>query len=94
MEKVNCWEYMKCGREPGGKNVSNDGLCPATTAFSADGFNSGKNGGRLCWAIAGSLCSVTQGKFARAIPSCLECDFYMKVVNEEVLYKHKVYNCT
>lgn len=82
---------MKCGREPGGTNVSTDGLCPATTAFNADGFNSGENGGRICWAIAGSLCRVTQGIFARGIPSCLECDFYMKVVNEEVLYKHKVH---
>lgn len=82
---------MQCGREPGGTNVSTDGLCPATTALNADGFNNGKNGGRICWAVAGTLCSVTKGKFAREIPSCLECDFYMKVVNEEVLHKHKVH---
>lgn len=60
---------MKCERALGGTNVFTDGLCAATTAFTADGFNSGKNGGRICWAVAGSLCSVTQGKFAREIRS-------------------------
>ena len=82
---------MKCGRALGGTNASIYGLCPLTTALTEDVFKSGKNGGRICWAVAGSLCSVTQGKFAWEIPSCLECDFYMKVVNEEILRKHKVH---
>ena len=30
MEKrINCWEYMKCERQPGGRNVEDHGECPA-----------------------------------------------------------------
>jgi len=27
MAKLNCWEFMKCGREVGGKNVKELGIC-------------------------------------------------------------------
>ncbi len=50
--KQNCWEYNKCGREPSGINTAKLGICPATTNTSANGFNGGKNGGRICWTIA------------------------------------------
>jgi len=28
MERKNCWEVLKCGREPGGYRVSEAGVCP------------------------------------------------------------------
>jgi hypothetical protein len=28
-KKQNCWEYMKCGREPGGEKVAELGICRA-----------------------------------------------------------------
>lgn len=31
MSRTNCWEYFKCGREPGGSKVDELGVCPAAT---------------------------------------------------------------
>jgi len=38
MAKMNCWEFNKCGREPGGDNVSEYGICPAARDTSLDGI--------------------------------------------------------
>lgn len=82
-DKQNCWEYKECGREPGGFEVALYGVCPASTSVEADGLNDGKNGGRICWTIAGTFIngSVT-GKFACEKFSCVNCDFF-KLVSEE-----------
>ena len=81
---LNCWEFKKCGREPGGAKVDELGVCPATTEQRADGIHSGKNGGRACWAIAGTLCKgEVQGTYALKMLNCLKCDFYQRVVSDE-----------
>jgi hypothetical protein len=80
----NCWEYLACERQPGGKHVSDLGICPAATIVEADGINRGTNGGRICWAIAGTLCcGVSDGVMAHMLGCCLECNFYKSVVAEE-----------
>ncbi|MCP4348102.1 MAG: protein kinase [Desulfobacterales bacterium] len=82
-EKLNCWEYMKCGREPGGEKADNFGACPAATDVTFDGIHQGKNGGRICWAVAGTFCrGKIQGTFAGKRDSCVKCDFF-KLVQEE-----------
>jgi len=82
--KTNCWEFMKCGREPGGRQVDLRGVCPAAVEAKADGINGGERGGRACWAIAGTLCNgEIQGTFAMKLPACLHCDFYKLVLHEE-----------
>ncbi len=84
MKKLNCWEFMKCGREPGGVNVDEMGICPAALDRSADGLNGGHNGGRICWAIAGTFCGgEVQGTFAQKKLSCISCEFFKRVRNEE-----------
>jgi hypothetical protein len=84
MEKINCWEFKKCGREQGGKNVNELGVCPASVATKVDGINGGKNGGRACWAIAGSMCGgKVQGSFAQKYETCLECDFFKSVNHDK-----------
>jgi hypothetical protein len=66
MEKKTCWEFFECGREPGGANVDELGVCPAAVATDRDTTNKGKNGGRICWAVAGTLCKgEIQGSFAK-----------------------------
>ncbi len=88
--RVNCWEAMRCGREQGGKNSTEFGVCPAAADRSFDGINSGKCGGRICWAVAGTFCGGRpQGSFAEKRSSCLECQFYQKVQNEEGLANRK-----
>ncbi len=84
MAKANCWEAKKCGREPGGANVSQLGVCPVCTEARVTGMNGGKNGGRVCWAVAGTLCGgKVQGSFAVKLPNCLNCEFYKRVLREE-----------
>ena len=84
MAKENCWEVMKCGREPGGAKVKELGVCPAAIEVKANGLNCGRNGGRACWAIAGTFCEgKVQGTFAQKLCDCIKCEFYKKVVKEE-----------
>lgn len=83
MAKQNCWEFKKCGREVGGLKATELGVCPAATATKLDGANSGKNGGRACWAIAGTLCGGNvQGSFAEKEGNCMSCEFY-EIIREE-----------
>jgi CRP-like cAMP-binding protein len=82
--RLNCWEFLKCGREPGGEKADRLGICPAAADVSFDGINSGKCGGRICWAVAGTFCGGNiQGTFAEKRDSCLSCDFFKLVQTEE-----------
>jgi two-component system NtrC family sensor kinase len=67
--KIKCWEFMKCGREKGTAMK-----CPAFPHF-----------GRICWAVAGTLCEgKAQGTFALKYEDCLKCEYYRKVSSKEV----------
>ncbi len=83
--KQNCWEFKKCGREPEGKRAAEFGVCPAALPnLKLNGLNNGKEGGRICWAVAGTMCGdKIQGDFARKNVSCLGCDFFALVKSEE-----------
>lgn len=82
--KKNCWEVKKCGREPGGAKTSELGICVAATDKRLDGVNEGKNAGRSCYAVTGTLCGgKVQGSFAAKMSNCLDCDFYKEIKNEE-----------
>ena len=82
--RKNCWEFMRCGREPGGKNVEKLGVCPASTAKEYDGVNGGKNGGRCCCSVVGTDCEgKIQGTFIDKVKGCIECDFYRYVFEQE-----------
>ncbi|ADL50964.1 two-CW domain-containing protein [Clostridium cellulovorans] len=84
MAKQNCWEFKKCGRHVGGEKVKELGVCPAANNKVTDEINNGSNGGRICWAIAGTLCGgKVQGSYADKQISCMSCDFFKKVKNEE-----------
>ncbi len=82
--KLNCWEYKKCGREVGGVNLAEFGICPAAIEKKANGVNGGKNAGRICWAIAYTLCDEKNNKTnAGKLSNCMECDFFKLVSKEE-----------
>jgi len=84
MARTNCWDFRKCGREPGGAKVAELGVCPAATQTRTDGVNRGTNGGRACWAIAGTFCGgKVQGTFAAKVANCLRCEFYQSVRDQE-----------
>jgi hypothetical protein len=82
--KFNCWEIKKCGREPGGTHAGDLGVCPATREQKLHGVHGGKNAGRSCWVLAGTLCGGTvQGTFAQKYGNCQSCDFYEAVKKQE-----------
>ncbi len=82
--KTNCWEFMKCGRQPGGTRSAILGVCPASTEKKLDGTHQGMNGGRACWVVAGTLCKgEVQGLFAKKYSECSQCRFYVQVREEE-----------
>ncbi|MDA8432814.1 MAG: hypothetical protein M0Z60_07610 [Nitrospiraceae bacterium] len=83
-KKLNCWEFKKCGREPGGAHAADLGVCPATQERRLDGIHEGSHGGRSCWVLAGTLCKgEVQGTFAQKYKNCEVCDFYKLVKSEE-----------
>jgi len=84
MEKKNCWEFMGCGRITGGAHEKDLGICPVYHEASLDKVHSGRNAGRACWVVAGTLCGGRiQGSFAQKYEKCELCAFYQKVRIEE-----------
>jgi len=82
--RVNCWEFKNCGREPGGINAQELGVCPAAELEKYEGVNSGRKAGRVCWALVGTLCGgQVQGVFAKKVATCKACEFYEYVLEQE-----------
>jgi len=84
MKKLNCWEFKKCDRTPGGRKADEFGVCPVTMEKRLDSIHGGLNAGRACWVVAGSMCgNKIQGTFAQKFNNCKTCDFYDAVKKEE-----------
>ena len=84
MKKINCWEFKKCGRIPGGEHEHDLGICPVVQEKRLDGVHHGENAGRACWVVAGTLCGgKVQGTFAKKYEHCEKCDFFAAVEKEE-----------
>ncbi len=63
---LNCWEFMRCGREAGGENADTLGVCPTYP-----------NHGHRCATVAGTFCGgIIQGTFASKGAQCEACEFY------------------
>jgi hypothetical protein len=83
-KKLNCWDVLDCGCEPGGVNADDRGVCPAAVERSLDGSNDGRNAGRSCWVVHNTLCrGSVQGHFGSKTEECTECEFYHSVRSEE-----------
>ncbi len=87
--KRNCWEHKNCGRTPGGPRAGELGVCPVTTFEELNGAHGGRNAGRACWVIAGSLCGgKIQGTYAQKLANCWRCDFFNDVKKQEEPTSH------
>ena len=88
MNKINCWDYMKCGKGPGGEKTDKCATCPVASETLANGLNGGLNGGRICWIIAENNC-IEDLKCSNLHhkSSCYSCEFRYKVTMEEGLLK-------
>jgi hypothetical protein len=75
---------MECGWHP--DDIDRIGICPAVVDSKFDRVHDGKNAGRACWMIAGTLCGgKVQGTYAQKQKSCITCNFYQLVKKEEGL---------
>lgn len=84
VKKINCWEFNKCKRVYGGIMDGNSGICPASTDKRFDGMHGGRNAGRACWVISGTMCNDSiQGSFGFKFKGCRLCDFYRFVKKGE-----------
>ena len=73
--KKNCWEV---------KNCDTPMSCSAFNETRLDWTHGGKNAGRCCWVVAGTLCfGKPSGEYAQKIDTCEKCDFYHYVKKEE-----------
>ncbi len=82
--KRNCWEFKRCGRQLGGPNAYEMGVCPASTYVWFDGLHGGRNAGRTCWIISGTMCNgEVQRNFTEKFKVCGRCAFYNSVKEEE-----------
>lgn len=74
-----CWQIMHCGREPGGRNAEEQGICVAA-----------RMPGSACWLVAGrphpdptNMCfRLRSGR-----KSCLDCKVY-SLVHDVALPSH------
>jgi len=83
-KRFNCWEFKKCRRVYGAAMDGSYGICPAYVEKRLNGINGGRNGGRSCWTIPGTMCNdKIQGSFSFKIRGCVSCDFYRLVKREE-----------
>jgi hypothetical protein len=83
-QSLNCWEYMKCGRQPGGEKTREFGVCVAAVDTTHEGVNGGRHAGRYCWKVSGTLCGgKVQGTYAQKVTNCVKCEFYKLVRSEE-----------
>ena len=84
--KLNCWEFMGCRSEKVGNIVNADktDVCPALLEKRLDGIHDGKNAGRACWIVSHTMCNgALQGTCEQKYKTCMLCDFYRYVMEEE-----------
>lgn len=63
---MECWEFMKCGRQAGGSRIEELGVCPAWPDH-----------GQACSLVAGRLCrDMVREIYDRDLDTCQDCDFY------------------
>ena len=83
-KKINCWEFMNCGRGHSEETGETCEKCPAALPSALDGMNEGMNAGRSCWLVAGTFCNEKAvGTFAEKLASCRDCAFYKQVSDRE-----------
>ena len=80
--KLNCWEFMNCGREKGGLMVDHLGECPVCSSMKYDGLNDGRGAGRACWMVGSTGCTGHHNRL-KGPRRCLECEFYKRVLFEQ-----------
>lgn len=77
---ANCWEHMRCGREAA---TVGGVVCPAAICTAIGGVHYGRNGGRACWALDGTLCTGRAKTASEKTADCMACAFFHLVHRDE-----------
>jgi hypothetical protein len=84
MSKMNCWEFMKCGKHVENGKTDRSDVCPVAIEKTANGLNGGVNGGRICWIVADMCCRRWMPcQDNKRNDPCFSCEFRFKVMAEE-----------
>lgn len=79
MKRKCCWEFKDCGREPGGRNVAELGVCPVPAGEELEGCCGPADMCSSCWTEVGTLCGGdVQGIYAKKLGNCMKCDYFDK----------------
>lgn len=83
-KKMNCWDFRRCGRTPYDGPIDEKRICPASVEKRLDGIHGGKNAGRACWAVTGTMRGgKRQGSAYQKFRDCMKCPFYRALKREE-----------
>lgn len=67
------------------------GVCHVSNKNKFCGTESGKNSGRYCWRVTGTLCSVkVQVTFAEKAKNCSKCEFYLNVKERKEVIPYEI----
>lgn len=84
--KINCWDFHQCGRHISGEQKNKIPVCPAFLETRLAGINGGKNGGRACWVVPGTLCGGwVRRTLVPKYVACKLCGFKRTLLEEERL---------
>ncbi|MBF0383795.1 MAG: PilZ domain-containing protein [Magnetococcales bacterium] len=74
-DKINCWEYKKCGNEK---------ICAAACSEEHNGKFGGKSGGRFCTFIDGTISpdGIPWSSKTEKLAICSKCSFYKLLMDE------------
>ena len=71
---------MKCGRNHGEGSDARKLACPTFSEERLNGIHGGRNAGRACWVVSGTICAgEIQGLFVSKLGICVMCYFYKMV---------------
>lgn len=62
---MNCWDFNKCGRQMGGAEATNHGVCAAWP-----------DNGKRCAFVVGTMSQNKNAIRHNDVPSCWVCDYY------------------
>ena len=82
--RLNCWEAMACGRGPDDVSCESVRACPAANERRLNGVHGGRNAGRACWAVTGTLCGDRAPLPFSEKRDCVTCPFYHEVLEQEL----------
>ncbi len=86
MPEQRCWEFKKCGRQPGGSKAGELGVCPAAAEALTTGSHPERQGCLACWAITGKFSGEGVQGSPERLGDCIRCDYLKQNESKDGLY--------